>query len=125
MVISHEVIGRALTTSDFPIILGDTANRSLQSGYEAENTTHEIWCDTSGVLTDFRPKELIQVGEFDDLDEILEREELEFGSMGEDHEFVVMSSFGKLLHISRRALVNDDLSVFSDVSPEYGPCCQA
>jgi hypothetical protein len=108
-----QMVGRALTTSDFPILLGNTANLSLLAGWEGAMETWEQWCGI-GSLSDFNIHTLARAGETDDLDEVGEDDEYKYGKLAETSEQVKLTTFGKLNKISRQAIINDDLGAITD-----------
>jgi phage major head subunit gpT-like protein len=114
-----EMVGRALTTSDLPTILGNTANRSLMQGYETADETWRVWAGV-GSVSDFKTNTLVRIGEMDDLDEIGEEGEFKYGSRTEGKEEYKIATYGKLFKISRQALINDDLGVLSDIPRAHG-----
>jgi len=67
----HATIKAAMTTSDFPLLLANTANKSLMIGYEDEPASHRIWtCEVEA--NDFKPVSRIAVSEAPELELIPE-----------------------------------------------------
>lgn len=108
------MLGRALTTSDFPILLGNTANLALMQGWTAASETWETWADGSGNVSNFNTHTIARAGEVDDLDEIGENDEYTYGSNGETYEQYQLATYGKLSKITRQALINDNLGSITD-----------
>ncbi len=117
-----EVAGRALTSSDFPIILSAIANKSLAQGYESAGETWSFWAAT-GSVNDFKIHTLARVSESDDLDEILEDGEYRYGALEEAQEQYAIATYGKMFRISRKAIINDDLSALTDIPAKHGEAC--
>lgn len=115
-----QMVGRALTTSDFPILLGNTANLALLSGWESAEETWESWADGSGSVSDFKTYTLARAGETDDLDEIGEDDEYKYGSLAEQSESLRIATYGKLNKISRQAIINDDMGSIADAFARRG-----
>jgi hypothetical protein len=109
---SLEVVGRALTTSDFPMILSNVANKSLFAGWEGAQETWSVWCNT-GSVSDFKTNTSVRVGEFSDLEEIKESAEYKYGTRTEAQEQYSITTYGKLAAISRQAIINDDLNAIT------------
>lgn len=107
-----EMIGRALTTSDFPYILANVANKSLFAGWEGAGETWNEWCDT-GRVSDFKTHSSARISEFDDLDELPENAEYEYGNRTEAKEEYRVVTYGKMAGISRQAIINDDLDAIT------------
>ncbi len=114
-----EMIGRAMTSSDFPLILGNTANKSLLAGYDGEENTWKTWCGT-GNASDFKTLSIVRPSEMADLDEIPEDDEYKYGSRDEAREQTQLATFGKLFKISRQAIINDDLGALTDIPRAHG-----
>lgn len=114
-----EVVGRALSTSDLPLILSSAAERSLQSGFETQAETWRTWCGV-GSVSDFRIQTLVRASETDDLDEIPEGGEYQYGDMLEASEQFKLATYGKLFAVTRQALINDDLNVLTEIPAKHG-----
>lgn len=116
---SLEMVGRALTSSDFPYILAAAANKSLMEAYEQADETWSQWCDT-GSAQDFKTLYVVRASEMGDLDELPESAEYKYGTRSEAREAVALATYGKLFSISRQAIINDDLSALSDIPAAHG-----
>ncbi len=114
-----EMVGRALTTSDFPLILANVANKSLFAGYEAAAETWQKWCGT-GQTNDFKTNTVVRAGEGADLDQIREDDEYKYGARAEAQEQFSIATYGKLFSISRQAIINDDLGALTDIPAMHG-----
>lgn len=114
-----EMIGRALTTSDFPILLSNVANKSLFEGWETEPESWRVWCGV-GSVSDFKTHTSARASETDDLDEIAEDDEYKHGSRKEAKEEYKIATFGKIFAISRQAIINDDLGALTDIPRQHG-----
>lgn len=114
-----EVIGRAMTTSDFPMILANVANRSLHEGFDGAAETWSEWCAT-GSVADFKPNTIASISAADSLDEIPENTEYKRGKFQDAAEEFQLATYGKLFAITRQALINDDLSALSDIPHAHG-----
>jgi len=114
-----EMIGRALTTSDLPVILGEAANRSLLLGYDQAEETWDDWCDI-GSVSDFKTNKVGRMSESDDLDEVLEDGEFKYGSRSEHFESYAIATYGKIFPITRQAIINDDMNALVAVPMQHG-----
>ena len=113
------MVGRALTTSDFPLILANIANKSLFAGYDAATETWQKWCGV-GSVNDFKTNTIVRAGETADLDQIREDDEYKYGSRAEAQEQFAIATYGKLFNISRQAIINDDLGALTDIPAAHG-----
>ena len=91
-----QMVGRAMTTSDFPVLLGNVANLSVMAGWEGAEESWEKWCDGSGSVSNFHIHTMARAGETDDLDEIGEDGEYKYGKLSEQSEQYRIATFGKL-----------------------------
>lgn len=107
------------TTTDFPSLFEDAANKNLRAAYEAAPQT---WQPISKLvtLTDFKPSRQLQVGDAPALLEILEHGEYTFGTIGEAKESIQLKTYGRMFGITRQALINDDLNAFGEVPAAFG-----
>lgn len=100
------------TTADFPIILGNTINRTLRNAYELQGRS---WLPFSQKSTanDFREMTRAQLGEASGFDKVLEGGEYKRGTTQEQSEKYKVEKFGKIYGFSYEMMVNDDLSAFT------------
>lgn len=107
------------TTTDFPGLFEDAANKNLRAAYEAAPQT---WLPISKLVTlsDFKPSRQLQVGDAPSLLEILEHGEYTFGTIGEAKEVIQLKTYGRMFGITRQALINDDLNAFGEVPAAFG-----
>lgn len=117
------VISRALggmhTTSDFAMILGDTVGRTLRQAYgSVPSGVRRLARQTTA--RDFRAKHSVQLSEAPTLEKVNEHGEFKAGTMAEASESYALDTFGRIIGISRQALVNDDLGAFTDLSRRFG-----
>lgn len=109
----------AVTTSDFPLLLANTAGKSLQLGYQNEVTTHQIWTGEKEVK-DFKPQSLVKLSEAPGLLEVKEGGEYHYGAFGEAAETFSVKTFGRLFSFTRQAMINDDLGALTSLPAAFG-----
>lgn len=115
-----DIIMRAAhTTSDFPVIMEQTGQRILLERYQAAAPTFTAIARRRN-LRDFRPTNLLRVGDFPTLKPYLEDGEIKAGTIGEGKESVQLGSFGRRLTLTRQAIINDDIGAFDDVFGSIG-----
>lgn len=114
------LVTRALhTTSDFPIILGNTVGRVLRDAYQAAPSgIRRLGRQTSA--RDFRAVNKIMLGEAPLLEKLNEAGEIKAGTMAEAREAYKIETWAKKIGITRQVLVNDDLGAFSDLARRMG-----
>ena len=114
-----DVINASLTTSDFPQLLANTAGKALRLGYENDPGTHVVWTAERDVA-DFKPQTLVSLSEAPGFLEVPEGAEYKAGAFSEAAETFAVKSYGRVLEISRQAIINDDLSAFTQMPAAFG-----
>lgn len=109
----------AHSSSDFPLLLANTANKVLQAAYEAFPSTYQMWCDI-GQVSDFKSNARIRLGSFNSLDEIKEKGEYTLGTIGEEQETIQAVTKGKMINFTRQMIINDDLGGFNRITRWLG-----
>lgn len=105
----------AHSTSDFPLLLADAANKALLAQYQVAAPTYRKIAARKP-FGDFKPHSFMRVGDFPAFTPIAENGEVKYGSISETAEKVTAKEYGTGIAIGRAALVNDDLSALSDFS---------
>ncbi len=114
-----ELIKRALTTSEFPGLLGDALHKTIRTGYENEPASHRKWVRVAPI-EDFRLQHRPIIGSAPALEPVDEHAEFTFGSLSDDETSYRVSKYGKIVALSWEALVNDNLGAFLRVQPGLG-----
>jgi HK97 family phage prohead protease len=111
--------GGMLTTSDFPTVLANVANRTLRAAYDAAPQTFRPFVRVTTV-SDFKEVSRVQISEAPALLEVGEHGEFQRGSLGEAAEKFRLATFGRIIGITRQAIVNDDLAAFDRIPRAFG-----
>ena len=118
----HEIVKRAITssTSDFPIILDHTTNSVLLSAYTEAAHTWKLIAKT-GSVTDFRKWNRIRTAELSSLDEVDENGEYRHKKLADgEMESLQIGTFGNIVTLSRKMIINDDLGAWLDLTASLG-----
>lgn len=107
------------TTSDFPNLLQSTGNRVLLNAYQAAKPSLQRVARPSTIV-DFRAKSALRLGGVPELLQVNEGGEIHSGSPVESKESYRLYTYGRKFGISRQAMVNDDLSAFTDFIGRFG-----
>lgn len=99
-----------LSTSDFPNILLDAANKRLRKAYEENIPSYTRWARRAPNAPDFKNINVVLVSGAPDLQKVLEGGEFKRGSMSDGKETYQIFTYGRIISYTRQALVNDDLS---------------
>ncbi|WP_304306249.1 ClpP-like prohead protease/major capsid protein fusion protein [Pseudacidovorax intermedius] len=109
-------IGAAFThsTSDFPGLLANVANKSMLKGYQEADETFQQWT-RAGTLSDFKVGRRVDLNVFPTLRKVAEGAEFKYATLGERGETVMLATYGELFSITRQAIINDDLDAFTRI----------
>lgn len=117
-----EIVNAAIShsTSDFPNLMQDAMYKLLLNGFSTAGDTWSTFCKT-GDLSDFRPHYRHIMGSFSDLLPVGQNGEIQDGTLDDTRkESITGSTKGRILNLSHQAIVNDDMSVFSDAAVMMG-----
>lgn len=108
------------TTGDFPILFENAIHRTLQAAYAVTPDTWSRFCG-KGSVTDFRPHSRYLRGSFGALDNVNEAGEFKNKPIPDlAKEAISASTKGNIINLSRQAIVNDDMEVFSGLAVDLG-----
>ena len=107
------------TTSDFPLLLSAVANKLLLTAYEAADLGFRRIARVVNV-PDFREMKMLRAGEYPELEKVRESGEYRRGTMGEASEGIRVETYGKMIGLSRQAIINDDLGAFNETAQRIG-----
>lgn len=115
-----EIASRALHhTTDFPEVLANVANKSLRAGYEKAPRSWLPFVRITEV-PDFKQVSRVQLGDAPKLKKVNEHGEFTRGSMKDAAEKYSLSTFGRIIGVTRQVIINDDLSAFTRVAELFG-----
>lgn len=112
-------MGGLHSTSDFPAILANVVNKTLRSAYESTPRTFQAWARRA-TISDFKPVQRTQLGGAPDLELLKEGAEFTYGTIGEGREVYALSTYGRIVGITRQTLINDDLDAFTRIPTMFG-----
>lgn len=116
---NEALIKRAMSTSDFPLILADAMHKSIRNGYETEPSSHRSWVRPQAV-PDLRDQNRPILGSAPALAAVAEGGEYTVGSLNEDSTSYRVSKFGKIVSLTWETLINDSLGAFIRIQPAMG-----
>jgi hypothetical protein len=106
-------------TTDFPLLLMDTVNRTLLAQYAIQERTFTTWARRA-TMNDFRTVTRARLSELlGDLEKVREGEEYKYGTFSESGESYKLAKYGKIIGITWEAIINDDLSAFDRVPQAF------
>jgi len=107
----QDLYARSMSTSDFPNLLSNIANKFLRKEYTQTAQTFKAIA-TQQNLPDFKAANGIQFGGVASFEEVKEGAEYKFGSFTETVDNWKLSTYGKLFRFTRQMMINDDLNGF-------------
>lgn len=122
MALAFRAAGGQHTNSDFPAVLGNTANKSMFKGYTETPRTFLPFCRQRN-LADLKAVTTVGLGEIPTILDIAEAGEYQRVSLGERQESWNLSKAGAIFSITLEALINDDLSAFTRIPQLFGASC--
>lgn len=117
-----ELVGRAFTqtASDFPILLENVMQKTLQAAYATAPDTWSRWCAT-GSVSDFRDHPRYRVGSLPNLQDLTENGEFRNRPVPDaDRSRIRAGTKGNIINLSRQAIINDDLGAFLGLATAFG-----
>src|SRR6056297_157221 len=91
----HQIARAALhSTSDFPDVLANVANKALRDRYELAPRTF-LALANRGTFPDYKERSVVQMGEAPRLQKVLEGGEYKYGTVGDAAEKYSLSKYGK------------------------------
>lgn len=107
------------STSTFPAIMANLANKSVMVGFNEAETTYQIWAG-KGSNRDFKEAARVALSEAGNLELVPEGGQFPHDSLGEASARTKVATYGKLFILTRQAIINDDLGLFSKIATKYG-----
>ena len=115
----EEMVRAALSTFTLPEALGGAASRVLLDGYGETPATWRAFCAIRSV-PDFKGATAIRPSFTQPLEPVAHGGELKHGGVVEATTPFSIDTFGRMLSLDRRDLINDDLGVFDETARAMG-----
>lgn len=107
------------STSAFPAIMANLAKKSVMVGFNEAETTYQIWAG-KGSNRDFKEAARVALSEAGNLELVPEGGQFQQDFLGEASARTKVATYGKLFILTRQAIINDDLGLFSKIATKYG-----
>lgn len=101
-------------TSDFSNLLANVANKSLRKAYEAAPRTFLPWARQT-TAPDFKSIARVAISDAPALTSVTENGEFTRSTITDGKETYQLATVGKIIGITRQAIINDDLSAFTRI----------
>lgn len=107
------------STSTFPAIMSNLANKSVMNGFNEAETTFQTWAG-KGSNRDFKEAARVALSEAGNLELVPEGGQFPQDVFGEASARTKVATYGKIFSLTRQAIINDDLGLFSKIATKYG-----
>jgi len=123
---SNLLIGRAgeHSTSDFPLILANTASKALRDAFETMQRTFVPWTQRKD-LPDFKTFSSLDLGGIPGLQPQAEGGGVNYVTLTEGGETWQLASYNAGIALTFRAMINDDLGAFARIPGEMADAAAA
>ncbi|MGV8939805.1 MAG: Mu-like prophage major head subunit gpT family protein [Allorhizobium sp.] len=108
----------AHSSSDLPLLLADSAQKSLLAQYQIAVPTYRKWA-AKKTFNSWTPQNFLRVGDVPAFKEIQEGGEVQYGTISESGEKIALKEFTSGIALSRRMIAQDNLSALSDLSSGF------
>lgn len=108
------------TTSDFSNLMASVANKRLRAAYDENPGTYAMWARRAPNAPDFKNIQVTALSGAPDLLRTNEHGEFTYGTMRDGAEAYSVVTFGRIVSLTRQAIVNDDLRAFDRLVSAYG-----
>ena len=110
-----QIVSRAFEgNSDLPNVLANVANKSLRQAYESAPRTFTPWARQT-TAPDFKLMSKVSLSDAPALEKVTESGEFKRGAVTDGKETYQLATYGKIIGLTRQAIINDDLSAFTRI----------
>lgn len=112
--------GGMMGTSDFSSLFANVANKRLRTAYDENAGTYALWARRAPNAPDFKQMSVVQLAGAPDLLQTNEAGEFKYGSMSDGAEAYSVLTYGRIVSLTRQAIINDDLRAFDRMVSAFG-----
>lgn len=116
----HFRSGGMMTSGDFTSLFANVANKRLRSAYDENPGTYAMWARRAPNAPDFKNLSVVQLSGAPDLLQTNEHGEFKYGKMTDGAETYAVLTYGRIVSLTRQAIVNDDLRGFERLVTAFG-----
>jgi hypothetical protein len=107
-------------TSDFSTLFANVANKRLRNAYDENPGTYALWARRAPNAPDFKNLSVAQLSGAPDLLQTNEHGEFKYGKMTDGGEVYAVLTYGRIVSLTRQAIINDDLRAFERLVSAFG-----
>ena len=114
-----ELVSRAMSTSDFSHLLADSSGRVLAQAFENAPPALKAVA-RKATLPDFRSRTVVRLNAAPELKQVNENGEYHYSYVSDAAAAYNLVTYGRIIALSRQAIINDDLGAFADLLRKFG-----
>ncbi len=118
--ILHFRSGGMHTTGDFSSLFANVANKRLRGAYDENPGTYSMWARRAPNAPDFKNISVVQLSGAPSLLQTNEHGEFKYGVMKDGGESYAVITYGRIVSLTRQAIINDDLRAFDRLVSAFG-----
>ena len=107
-------------TSDFSSLFANVASKRLRMAYEENPGTYRTWARRAPNAPDFKAMNVVQLSGAPDLLQVNEAGEFKYGTISDAGTSYGVVTYGRIVAMTRQAIVNDDLRAFDRLVTAFG-----
>lgn len=107
-------------TSDFAALFANVANKRMRDAYQENVGTYTQWARRAPNAPDFKNINLAQLSGAPDLLQTNEHGEFKYGTMKDGGVSYALVTYGRMVSLTRQAIINDDLRAFERLVTAFG-----
>jgi hypothetical protein len=112
--------GGMLGTSDFSSLFANVANKRMRNAYEENPGTYSAWAMRAPNAPDFKNMQIAQLSGAPEMLRVNEHGEYKYGKLSDGGESYGVLTYGRIVALTRQAIINDDLRAFSRLLAAFG-----
>jgi hypothetical protein len=116
----HHRAAGAMGTSDFSSLFANVANKRLRNAYEENPATYDMWARRAPNAPDFKNITVVSISGAPSLLQTNEHGEFKYGTMSDGAETYKVVTYGRIVSLTRQAIINDDLRAFDRLISAFG-----
>ena len=117
----NDMIKAAFSTQNLVWVFENVANKNLLDAYNLVDESNIVGRLTRDVsVRDFRPRSMYRLTTLGEFEEIPDSGSIPHGTFGESKAEMRISTFGKMFAITRKTIIDDDMSVFTQLPRDLG-----
>lgn len=107
------------STSDFANILANVVSKRLRDAYAEAPQTWKPFCRQAN-NPDFKEKSVVQLSSAPSFKLVREGQNYSYGALTDGVEKYALATYGRIIAITRQAIINDDLGAFDRLPTMFG-----